>query len=55
MDTVTSLAHMLGGYAVLLIVPLVYVIVWVARQRRLEKDLEMLEALKHEAPDSKQA
>jgi hypothetical protein len=40
--------YMLLGFAVLLGLPLLYVLSFVVRQRNLEKDLELLETLKDE-------
>jgi hypothetical protein len=44
---------MLGGYAVLLLTPLLYTFTWWVRHRRLGRDLEMLQTLKSEEPDRK--
>ena len=44
-DTVN---YMLLGFAVLLGLPLLYVISFITRQRNLEKDIQLIESLKDE-------
>ena len=46
--TPDTLNYMLLGYAILLGLPILYVISFVLRQRNLEKDVELIEALKDE-------
>ncbi|MBI3360662.1 MAG: hypothetical protein HY023_06080 [Chloroflexi bacterium] len=46
--TPNTINYMLLGFAVLLGLPLLYVLSFVLRQRNLEKDVELIEELKGE-------
>jgi hypothetical protein len=46
--TPDTLAYLLLGYAVLLGLPLLYVLSFIVRHRNLEKDISLIETLKDE-------
>lgn len=46
--TPNTINYMLLGFAVLLGLPLLYVLSFVLRQRNLERDVELIETLKEE-------
>lgn len=50
-DTPNTIVYMLAGYAVLLGLPLLYVISWFVRRRNLEKDLEVIHSIHPKSDD----
>ncbi len=47
-DTPNTVNYLIAGYALLIALPILYVITWVVRRRNLEKDLELIESLQAE-------
>lgn len=47
-ETPNTIGYMIAGYAVLFGLPFLYVISWLVRQRNLEKDIELIQALTEE-------
>jgi hypothetical protein len=50
MDTPNTVVYMLAGYAVLLGLPVLYVVSWMVRRRNLQKDLEVITAIAADEP-----
>lgn len=47
-DTPNTVNYLIAGYAILISLPILYVITWAVRRRNLEKDLELIQSLQAE-------